>query len=152
MRFLRLSNARAGGSADGVVQVNPARTGSAVHGEQVFISGVTDAIPITAEPVLYDLNAAVAADVDAAVESDAGLVLMGFFASESDGTPAAATVEIVNGEDASAGDAVIPVELSASQSTREWFGPRGIAFPQGISIDYAAGTFDCTLLYRYEAT
>lgn len=152
MRFLRLSNARSGGSDDGAVIVNPARTGSDVHGQQVFISGTTAAIPITAEPVLYDINAAVAADVDAAVESDAGLVLMGFFASESDGTPAVATFGIVNGEDASADDAVIPVELSADQSTREWFGPNGIAFPQGISIDHIAGTFDCTILYRYEAS
>jgi hypothetical protein len=99
----------------------------------------------------YDLNAATAADVDNAVPASTGLRLMGFFARESAGSAAVATFEIVNGEDASAGDGVVPVELSANQSTREWFGPHGIAFPRGISLDHLAGTFDCTILYRYEA-
>jgi hypothetical protein len=97
----------------------------------------------------YDINDAVTADVDGAVPASTGLRLMGFFARESHGTADVATFEIVNGADASAGDAVLPIELSANQSAREWFGPHGIAFPQGISLDHVAGTFDCTILYRY---
>lgn len=96
----------------------------------------------------YDLNAAVTADVDAAVAAATGLRLLGFACRESDGTPAVATFEIVHGADGSADDAVIPVELAANESKVQWFGPEGLEFPNGISIDHISGTFDCTLFYK----
>lgn len=95
----------------------------------------------------YDVNAAVTADVDAAVAAASDLRLMGFAARESDGTPAVATFQIVHGATGAGGDAIIPVELAASASTFQWFGPQGIAVADGISIDHVAGTVDVTIFY-----
>ena len=99
------------------------------------------------QAVSYDLNAALTADADAAVAAATDLRLMGWQARESDGTPAVATFEIVHGADGSADDAVIPVELAANQSKGAWYGPQGLDFPDGISIDHIAGTFDVTLFF-----
>lgn len=95
-----------------------------------------------------DVNAAVAADVDAAVAAAAGLRLVGFAARESAATAAAATFIIVHGATGAGGTAVVPVELAGDQSTREWFGPDGIACPNGISIDWVAGTADIHLFFK----
>lgn len=99
------------------------------------------------DAVSYDLNAGLTADADAAVAAATGLRLMGFAARESDGTPAVATFRVVHGATGAGGDAVIPVELAASGSTFQWFGPQGVAFASGISIDHIAGTVDVTLFY-----
>lgn len=98
-----------------------------------------------------DVNTAIAADVDAAVAAQAGLRLVGFAARESAGVAAVATFIIVHGATGAAGTAVVPVELAADGSTREWFGPDGIACPNGISIDWIAGTVDVHLFYKVVA-
>lgn len=95
---------------------------------------------------LTDSNLAVGADVNAAVAATPGLRLMGFAAREVAATAAVATFTIVHGATA-AGAAILPVELKADESTREWFGPQGIAFPDGISIDWVAGAVDVHLFY-----
>jgi hypothetical protein len=94
-----------------------------------------------------DLNASVAADVDAAVAASAGLRLMGFSATESHATAAVTTFKIVNGATGAAAGKVIHVELAANTSETKWFGPNGIACPLGISIDWVAGLVDVTLHY-----
>lgn len=96
----------------------------------------------------YDLNAAVAADVEPAVAAATGLRLVGFNARESDGTPAVATAQIVHGATVSGGDAVIQIELAANESSFQWLGEIGIPMASGISIDHVAGTFDLTLFTR----
>jgi hypothetical protein len=58
------------------------------------------------------------------------VVLYGWALKETTGA-AAAELDIYNGADAS-GDDVIPVVFSAGQSTRDWFGPQGLA----LSIGY----------------
>lgn len=95
-----------------------------------------------------DVNTAIAADVDAAVAASPGLRLIGFACRESAATAAAATFIIVHGATAAGGSSVVPVELTANESTREWFGPEGIAVPNGISIDWIAGTADINLFYK----
>ncbi len=95
-----------------------------------------------------DVNTAIAADVDAAVAASPGLRLIGFACRESAATAAAATFIIVHGATAAGGSSVVPVELTADESTREWFGPEGIAVPNGISIDWIAGTADINLFYK----
>lgn len=98
-----------------------------------------------------DANAAVAADVDAAVAAATGLRLIGFASRESAATAAVASFVIVHGATAAGGTSVVPVELKADESTREWFGPDGIACPNGISIDWIAGTADINLFYKIAA-
>ena len=98
--------------------------------------------------VLVDPNTAVAADVDAAVAAVAGLRLIGWAAKESDGTPAVATFDIKNAATGAAGAVLVPVELSANESTREWYGPEGIPADDGLSIDHIAGTFDIYLYHK----
>ena len=95
-----------------------------------------------------DLNAAITADVNAAVTASADLVLMGWSATESDGTPAVATAKIVNGATGAAAAKQVHIELLASSSQQQSYGPNGIACPLGISIDWIAGTLDITLVYK----
>ena len=104
-------------------------------------------IPATQE-ISPDINAAVTADVDAAVAAATGLRLMGFSARESDGTPAVATAKIVNGATGSAAGKIVEIGLIASDSKTAWFGPHGIPAPLGLSIDHIAGTLDVILYYR----
>lgn len=95
-----------------------------------------------------DVNSGVVADVDAAVAGVAGLRLVGFSARESAATAAAATFIIVHGATGAAGTAVAPVELALNTSTSAWFGPDGIACPNGISVDWIVGTVDIHLFFK----
>jgi len=95
-----------------------------------------------------DVNSAVAADVNAAVAAAAGLRLVGFACRESAAVAAVATFQIIHGATAAGGTVIIPVELGADGSAREWFGPEGIACPNGLSIDWIAGTTDVVLFYK----
>lgn len=95
-----------------------------------------------------DVNDAIAADVDAAVAAAVGLRLMGFASRESAATAAVATYRLVHGATVAGGTTLYPVELSAGESRGEWFGPDGIAVPNGVSIDVIAGTVDVVLFYK----
>lgn len=95
-----------------------------------------------------DVNSNVGADVDAAVAAAAGLRLVGFACREMAGTAAVAAFIIVHGATGAGGTAVVPVELAANESRSEWFGPEGIACPNGISIDWLAGAVDVHLFYK----
>ncbi len=99
-------------------------------------------------PALIAARSAVAADVVQAVPPAPGLVLMGFAARESDGTPAVATFRIMHGPTVGDGVMLLPIELTGNQSTSDWFGPDGIETPRGLTIDWIAGTVDITLFYR----
>lgn len=87
------------------------------------------------------------ADVDLAVAADAGLVLMGFCVAETAASPAVAEVYIINGADGD-GDVVAPVFCAASATHSQWFGPAGIACPNGITIERIAGETSVTVWYR----
>lgn len=89
-------------------------------------------------------NAAVSADVDAAVAAAAGVRLVGFAVRETAG--AAAVFAIVNGATGAAAGKVFPVNLAANESTSEWLHP-GIACASGISIDWVSGAFAIALHY-----
>lgn len=95
-----------------------------------------------------DVNDGITADIDAAVAAIAGLRLIGFACRESAATAAAATFRIVHGATGAAGTVLVPIELAANESTREWFGPEGIACASGLSIDHIAGTMDVELFYK----
>lgn len=94
-----------------------------------------------------DVNAAVGANVDAAVAAAEGLRLVGFSAKESAGTPAAATAVIVHGATGAGGTAVAYINLAASGSTTVSLGD-GVACDSGISIDWLTGQLDVCLHYK----
>ena len=77
------------------------------------------------------------------------LVLMGFSCKESAGIPAAATFTIQNAAAVDTAKILAHVNLTASQSTREWWGPGGIDADNGITIDFLTGQFDITIWYIY---
>lgn len=93
------------------------------------------------------LNAAAAADVDAAVAAARGLRLMGAAWREVAGSAAAAAFDIVNGATGNAAGKVFPVEVAANGSGSVWFGPNGINCPLGLSLNVTAGTVDVILYY-----
>lgn len=98
-----------------------------------------------------DVNAGISADVEPAVvapSSNRTLRLVGYACREVAGSPAVASFNIVNGATVSGGTALIPVELAANGSECKWFGPEGIRFNSGISIEVVAGTVDVTLFYK----
>lgn len=101
--------------------------------------------------VSVDVNAALVADVDAAVAAATGLVLMGYSCKESAGAAAAATFRVMHGATVAGGTEVVTQELAANGSDKTWFGPDGIACPNGISIDWIAGTVDVNLYYKVPA-
>lgn len=70
--------------------------------------------------------------------------LMGFALREAAGTPAAATMVLRDGT-STAGDMIAPVNFTASQSAREWYGPQGIPFNSGIFWDAGTGTVEGVL-------
>lgn len=96
--------------------------------------------------VSVDNNAAVVADVDAAVAAATGLRLMGYSVRESAATPAAAALNIVNGATGAGGAPLARIKLAANESRTVWLWP-GIAADAGLSIDWIAGTVDVDLYY-----
>lgn len=95
------------------------------------------------------LNAAVSADVDAAVAAATGLRLMGYTVRET--AAAVASAKIVNGATGAAAGKVAEIGLVASGGQAIWFGPLGIPCPLGISINRIAGTMGVVIYYRTEA-
>ena len=118
-------------------------TGGAIH---VLLQSGTASVADLAASV--DVNTAIVADVDAAVVAAAGLRLVGFAARESAAVAATATFIIVHGATGAGGTQVVPVELISNESTSAWFGPEGIACPNGISIDWIVGTVDVDLFFK----
>ncbi len=102
----------------------------------------------TPQVITPDINAAVGADIDAAVAAATGLILMGYTARESDGTPATASARIVNGATGAAAGKIAEIGLVANDSKAVWFGPHGIPCPLGLSIDWIDGTLDVILYHR----
>lgn len=94
-----------------------------------------------------DVNAGIIVDVEPAVAAAANLVLMGYSCRESDAVAGTATFRILHGATVAAGTELVAVELAADKSEVKWFGPRGIACPNGLTIDHILGTVDVTLYY-----
>lgn len=96
---------------------------------------------------LADVNAAVGADVDAAVAAGPSLRLLGLAWAETAGTPAVSSFNVVHGATGAGGTLLVPVATAASGSGALWFGDAGIACPNGLSIDWVAGEIDIVLFY-----
>lgn len=90
--------------------------------------------------------AATAADVQG-LAAAANLRLMGFSITEAAGTAAAAEVSLRHGT-AATDPEIIGVNLAADGSVRDFFGPDGIAVPNGVFVDVVAGTAKLTLFWK----
>lgn len=96
---------------------------------------------------LIDANVGILADVDAAIAASPGLRLTGAAWRESNAVAAAATFTIKHSATGNGGTVVLPVELAANESGFIVFPDGGVACPDGVSIDVAAGTVDVILFY-----
>lgn len=72
--------------------------------------------------------------------------VFGWSVRENAGSPAAATVEIRDGT-TDGGTLIGVVNLGASESVRDWFGPQGIKFSTGIRFVKPTGTSLGTVWY-----
>lgn len=98
-------------------------------------------------PAQVDVNEGISADVEPAVAAGTFLRLLGYSCRESAGTPAVATFRVMHGATVAGGTAVAVQELAANASDWVWFGPQGIACPNGITLDVVAGTLDVHVYY-----
>lgn len=93
-------------------------------------------------------NDATVADINAMVAATPGLRLMGWSSKETAGVPAAATYAIKHGATVAGGTDVAYVNHALSTSNNQWYGPDGIACPNGISIDWLTGQVDLAIFYK----
>lgn len=108
-------------------------------------------LPAIFGAALVDVNAAVTADVDAAVAAAAGLRLMGFNVRESKSSAAVCTGRVIHGATGATAAPLHTFELAADTEKTYWFGPQGIACASGLSVDHIAGEFDIILYYMVAA-
>jgi len=63
-------------------------------------------------------------------------------------SPAASTeIDLYDGTDTS-GTVLFPVTLAANESSREWFGDRGVLFRNGLYLNVASGGVKGCVFYR----
>ena len=99
-----------------------------------------------AGPLLVDNNDAIVADVDAAVAASVGLRLIGWNALAT----VTGSFRIKNAATGAAGTRLASGGAVAGESIGEWYGPKGLPAPDGLSIDWILGTWDIDLYYLDE--
>lgn len=73
-----------------------------------------------------------------AVAATLGLRLMGYSVKENAGSPDVATLVVRNGT--TSGDtAIVNINLAASGSDTQWYGPQGVPVDAGVFIDRLTG-------------
>jgi len=91
---------------------------------------------------------AVTSDQNAVVAANSGLRLMGYSIKESAAVPALSTCNIIHGATVGGGVIAVNLKIALSSSNTVWFGPDGIAVPNGISVDWVAGQVDISIFYK----
>lgn len=135
-------------------RVNPA-TGqfsyeAALIDDQGRIVTAPGTTTVTAAPASsFTAIAATAADVQG-LAAAANLRLMGFSITEAAATAAVAEVSLRHGT-APSDPEIVGVNLAADGSARDFFGPDGIAVPNGVLVDIVAGTAKATLYWKVAA-
>ena len=99
-----------------------------------------------AGPIQIDHNDAIVADVDAAVVASAGLRLLGWNALAT----VTGSFRIKNAATGAGGTRLASSGAVAGTSIGEWYGPRGLPAPNGLSIDWILGTWDIELYFLDE--
>lgn len=107
----------------------------------VLAGAVAAASVVTATPIASGTSDVQAIAATAPPTSPPRLI--GFSITEDAGSAAVARVRIHHGT-STAGAELFDVELSADQSTREWF-PPGLDVPNGVFVDRVSGTARLTL-------
>jgi hypothetical protein len=67
--------------------------------------------------------------------------LMGYAVRETTGA-AAAVVELRDGADGADGDLVVPIDLKAGETVRDWFGDIGLEVAVGLVVVVVSGAVD----------
>lgn len=98
--------------------------------------------------ILIDNQVGITADQNAVIAANGALRCYGYSCRESAATAAAATFRLVHSDVATGTTIIEVVELAANESRSEVW-PIGIPCPNGISIDWIAGTVDVHIRYAY---
>ena len=85
----------------------------------------------------------ITSDQNAAIAAGTGLRLYGFSVMED--AAGTASLRIMHGATVGAGTQVELISLVANESTADYWGPEGIAVPNGVSIDWISGSFKMSL-------
>lgn len=73
---------------------------------------------------------------------------MGWNARETAATAGTATLRVINGALGSGTAFIVTRELGPNESAEEWYGADGPVAPDGLSVDWIAGTFEIVLHYN----
>lgn len=82
------------------------------------------------------------------VAGQPGLRYCGHSVKENAGTPAAARIIIKNHATQASGVDMAHINLTASQGNNVWCGDAGVECPNGIGIEWLAGSCDVTVYYK----
>lgn len=85
---------------------------------------------------------------DASISADPNLRLMGYSVRENKAVAATAAGAVMHGATVAGGAPVSYFELAADSSADRWYGPDGIACPNGVSVAWDSGEFDIVLFYK----
>ena len=68
------------------------------------------------------------------------VLVFGYAVAETTGS-ATAALRLRDGT-ASSGTRILPIHLAANESVRDWFGPNGIVYQQGIYVEVVSGAIE----------
>lgn len=68
------------------------------------------------------------------------VLVMGYAVAETTGS-ATAALRLRDGT-TSAGTRILPIHLAINESVRDWFGPNGIVYEQGIFVEVVSGAIE----------
>lgn len=86
------------------------------------------------------------ADNNATVVAAANLRLIGVSVRETAG--AAAVMRVMHGATVAGGALVAGFSLAANESKMHWYGPAGVAVPNGLSLDWISGSTEVVLFTK----
>jgi hypothetical protein len=128
-----------------VAQPDLTRPTAVVNPDGSIIGASSAAVPAAVTPTAVNSGASITSDQNAAVAAAAGLRLYGYSVMEDAATPASASLRIMHGATVGGGTQVEVISLTAGESTADYWGPEGVAVPNGVSIDWVSGSFKMSL-------
>jgi hypothetical protein len=117
------------------IQVDPST------GLPLSVAATTTPAAVTATAV--SAGASIGADQNAVLAATVGLRLFGYSVREDAG--ATAVVQIMHGATVGGGVLVETISLGPLESTADYWGPEGVAVPNGVSIDWVSGSLKMSL-------
>lgn len=113
-------------------------------GNEYLLDGIRDIFTKNGRPVkgALALPVGTATNAVAMLGNSAGR-LVGFALKETTGVNPA-ELDLLDGVNAD-GDILVPITLTAGQSTRDWYGPAGISFGRGLFAQLITGSVTGTV-------